>query len=454
MAESAEIPYFPAKPEIERSLLGSLLLKSDLWEDAAQLLRPEDFSLEDHQRIFRAMLDLGRKNGGFDDILLAQRLDRGTLSTDAEAYLTDLQVGAVERRDIKPLCEVIKEKSILRRVAHEAEALRDSALSPGTTPEDCWERASEIVRLSIGTQTNRLKACEIADFLALEIPEREMVLAPFLPAQGLAMLYSKRGLGKTYLALGIALAVAGGGTFLRWKASKPRKVLFVDGELPATTLQQRIRSLQAGMKDCDMPAPEFLRIITPDLQEQPMPDLATSEGQMLVERELSGVELLVLDNLSALCRSGKENEGESWLPMQGWLLRLRQQHVSVLLAHHAGKSGAQRGTSRREDLLDTVIALQHPSDYAASEGLRCEVRYEKARGFYGDEAKPFEVRMQLEGSGAAHWSMSDAEDALLQRAANLFKDGATVRGTAEDLGISRGKAERLKKKAQELGLLP
>jgi putative DNA primase/helicase len=82
-------------------------------------------------------------------------------------------------------------------------------------------------------------------------------------------------------------------------------------------------------------------------------------------------------------------------------LRLRQQHRSVLLNYHAGKSGAQRGTSRREDLLDTVIALQHPSDYIASEGLRCEVRYEKARGFHGDEAKPFEVRMLREGEGAA-----------------------------------------------------
>ena len=230
-------------------------------------------------------------------------------------------------------------------------------------------------------------------------------------------------------------------------------MLFVDGELPASTLQQRIRSLQSGMLDCVVPSAEFLRIITPDLQAHAMPDLATSDGQWLVEGELSGVDLLVLDNLSALCRSGKENEGESWLPVQEWLLRLRQRGICVLLVHHAGKSGAQRGTSRREDILDSVIALQHPSDYAASEGLRCEVRYEKARGFQGDEAKPFEVRMQLEGSGAAHWTMNDAEDALLQRAADLLRDGATIRGAAEDLGISRGKMERLKRKAQEAGLL-
>jgi len=229
----------------------------------------------------------------------------------------------------------------------------------------------------------------------------------------------------------------------------------VDGELPASTLQQRIRSIEAGVPESEpkLPAQDFLRIITPDMQSQPMPDLATFEGQALVERELSGAELLVLDNLSALCRSGKENEGESWLPVQGWLLRLRQQGLSVLLVHHAGKSGLQRGTSRREDLLDTVIALQHPSDYAASEGLRCEVRYEKNRGFHGDEAKPFEVRMQLEGSGAAHWNMHDAQDALLERAASLYRDGVSIRGAADELGVSKGKAERLRAKAKEQGLL-
>jgi putative DNA primase/helicase len=233
-------------------------------------------------------------------------------------------------------------------------------------------------------------------------------------------------------------------------------VLFVDGELPASTLQQRIRSIEAGIPETEpqLPEPDYLRIITPDMQGQPMPDLATTEGQALIEREICGAEMLVLDNLSALLRSGKENEGESWLPMQGWLLRLRQQGLTALVVHHAGKSGTQRGTSRREDLLDTVSTLQHPSDYVPSEGLRCEVRYEKSRGFHGEDAKAFEVRMTLEGSGAARWSVKDAEDALLQRAVGLFQERISIRDAAEELGISKGKAERLRKRAQREGLLP
>jgi hypothetical protein len=58
-----------------------------------------------------------------------------------------------------------------------------------------------------------------------------------------------------------------------------------------------------------------------------------------------------------------ENEGESWVPMATWALARRREGRSVVFVHHAGKSGQQRGSSRREDLLDTVICLKHPSDY-------------------------------------------------------------------------------------------
>ncbi len=67
----------------------------------------------------------------------------------------------------------------------------------------------------------RLRAVDIGDFLSMDIPPREMVLAPVLPSQGLAMLYALRGVGKTFVGLGMAYAVATGGTFFRWITSTP-----------------------------------------------------------------------------------------------------------------------------------------------------------------------------------------------------------------------------------------
>jgi hypothetical protein len=76
-----------------------------------------------------------------------------------------------------------------------------------------------------------LKSIGFDDFLALNMPPREMLLDPILPERSLAMLYAQRGIGKTLLSLSIGLAVASGCPLLRWHAPRQRRVLYVDGEL-------------------------------------------------------------------------------------------------------------------------------------------------------------------------------------------------------------------------------
>ena len=88
-----------------------------------------------------------------------------------------------------------------------------------------------------------LAAVTLADFLARDFPPREMLVAPWLPRQGLAMIYAARGVGKTHLALAGAYAVATGGELLGWNAPAPRRVLLVDGEMPGAALQERLQRL-------------------------------------------------------------------------------------------------------------------------------------------------------------------------------------------------------------------
>jgi putative DNA primase/helicase len=177
-----------------------------------------------------------------------------------------------------------------------------------------------------------------------------------------------------------------------------------------------------------------------------MPDLATRSGQQQLEDLLEGTDLLILDNLSALCRSGNENDGQDWLPVQEWILGLRRRGISVLFVHHSGKNKSQRGTSKREDLLDTVIALKNPSDYEASQGLRCEIHFEKVRSLIGEAARPFEVRMEGDPENGATWKISSVEDSNSLRAATLFEAGLSVRDVAEELSVSKSAAGRLRQK--------
>ena len=110
---------------------------------------------------------------------------------------------------------------------------------------------------------------------------------------------------------------------------------------------------------------------------------------------LQGLDLLILDNLSTLCTSRSESASDAWVPMQNWLLGLRRRGISVLLVHHARTNGRQRGTSRREDALDTVIALRRPEDYSPEQGARFEIHFEKLRNrVNGADAIPFEEALK------------------------------------------------------------
>ncbi len=121
-------------------------------------------------------------------------------------------------------------------------------------------------------------------FLAMQFPPRDLLLAPWLPEKGLAMIAAPRGLGKTHVALNVAFAVASGASFLRWRASAARRVLYVDGEMPAVSLQERLARIVAH-STADL-TPSALAFLAADQCEFGLPDLSTPEGQSLLRPRL------------------------------------------------------------------------------------------------------------------------------------------------------------------------
>jgi putative DNA primase/helicase len=284
-----------------------------------------------------------------------------------------------------------------------------------------------------------------SDFLAIDLPPREMLLNPILPKRSLAMLYAPRGIGKTLLSLSIGLAVASGSTLLRWFAPRPRNVLYVDGEMPLVSLQERLRLISLGL-GVGIPNDGF-RILAADQTDNGI-SLGSETGQKAIDPLLHDVELLILDNLSTLC-TASESASDAWVPMQNWLLGLRRRGIAVLLVHHAGNNGRQRGTSRREDALDAVIALRRPEDYSPEQGARFEVHFEKLRNRVdADGAVPFQASFEK-----GNWSASDLRPPIFKQAVELFRDGLTVRAVAAQLHISKTEAGRLRLRALAEGLV-
>lgn len=276
------------------------------------------------------------------------------------------------------------------------------------------------------------------------------LLAPLLSTGTLALVHGPRGLGKSFLALHLAWAVAAGESFLGWRAPQPRPVLYVDGEMTDAELQARLRLLPSQ--------PDGLQLLIAHASQYPLGDLAESDGQARLRRTLmlmmeARPALVVLDNLASLTGFSAEHH-DRWTRLQHFLLSMRVAGHAVLIVHHSNKRGLQRGTSRREDALDLTLGLRRPADHAPREGLRVEIHFEKARGLFGEAVAPIEARMATDpASGRLGWQWRRAEEGELERAARLLRAGLKPGQMALELGISRSKGYELRARALERGLL-
>ena len=286
-----------------------------------------------------------------------------------------------------------------------------------------------------------VRVCTIDELIERKFPPREVLLSPWLRKQSLDMIHAWRGIGKTYFALEVAYAVATGGRFLGWHAPNPHGVLYVDGEMPGVTLQERLSRIV--LSEEKEPEPEMFRIITPDLQDICVPDLATTDGQALIEEAiLPETDLIILDNISCLVRrAGRENDSESWLSVQEWALKLRAKGKSVLFIHHSGKNGAQRGTSKREDVLDTVLALRRPQNYEGQEGCSIQIHFEKARGLTGSDVEVTEAKLITSSAGTRKWEYRIAEEAINDAVQEMFDLGMDRKEIIRELKESYGKSQ-------------
>jgi len=320
--------------------------------------------------------------------------------------------------------------------------------SRGTDFNDLMiESGLEAVKLQLDpSKSNQLACLSLHELITREFPPREHILSPWLPTKGLAMLYAPRGVGKTFFALSIAIAVSLGKSVFGWKINKPKGVLYIDGEMPIEVLQERVCLITANDL-VDAP----LGFITRDLNADKPLDITSKTTQRMIEAHLDGVELIIIDNISTLC-SGKENESESWIPMQEFALRMRASGRSVLFVHHAGKSGAQRGTSKREDVLDTVISLKRPSDYDPKDGAVFELHFEKSRGFCGKDAEPKLFKLVAD-EVECRWEVAELEESTCQKVIELKNEGLSPTEIAGELQVNKSTVSRYLKRARQEGLL-
>jgi replicative DNA helicase len=108
----------PSSVHTEVAILGAMLLDSVAISDATEKLKAEDFSLDSHQRIFRAIVDLMAKGHGIDYLTVQEELARRREldSIGGPAYLAFLTEGIPRNFNIESYVQIVRDKSLLRQL--------------------------------------------------------------------------------------------------------------------------------------------------------------------------------------------------------------------------------------------------------------------------------------------------------------------------------------------------
>jgi len=106
----------PANIDAEKTILGAILLDNEAWYTVEEKIRPDDFSLDNHRRIYIRMKDIFDAKRNVDIVTLSHELTRNKEieAVGGVAYLASLTEGLPIRPQIDNYIEILKDKAVLR----------------------------------------------------------------------------------------------------------------------------------------------------------------------------------------------------------------------------------------------------------------------------------------------------------------------------------------------------
>jgi replicative DNA helicase len=214
----------PANIDAEKTILGAILLDNAAHAEAAEALKPDDFSLDSHRRIFLRMSELIDTGRAVDIVTLSNELSRykEVEAVGGVAYLASLTEGLPRRPVIEDYIRIVKDKSLLRRlmgicsaaIAKAADQSQDAigvldetesqllevsqhGLAQGLQPIDV------IVRDSFGSIDNLYKHARDVTGLATGFTNFDRMTSGLQKGE-LIIIAARPSMGKTALAINIA----------------------------------------------------------------------------------------------------------------------------------------------------------------------------------------------------------------------------------------------------------
>lgn len=413
MTPKADVSLYPHNLDAEQGVLGTCLINPHLAPTLD--LRPSDFYLPDHQRIWRAIAGLVAEDAAIDVLTVTERLTAlgGIEGGNAESYLVGLMANVPSLLHADQYAEIVKDRaaqrvalesartlerhiasttesraSLLARVQAEAERL-EVELRRNDAGRTGWQSLDRLVP-GVVEQIETLRANPEVRSLGLEtgITDLDRLTSGFRPGD-LVVLAARPGMGKTALALSIAhhVAVTGGQTVaffsLEMSAeSLALRLISIDARVPFTRLQRGAVPLDQWERMRQrLPVLESMRLLIDEqgaLELGEMTRRFTSLARALTTRS-ERVSLLIVDYLQLIPVRGAESKRLAVTAAVERLKALAKEHrVPVLLLSQLSRSvdDPRRANHRPmlSDLLesggieaaaDLVVFLYRPSVHDA-----------------------------------------------------------------------------------------
>lgn len=334
----AQLRIPPHSVEAESSVLGGLLLDNQAWDRVGDLLVERDFYRYEHRVVYGAISTLVNASKPADVITVFEQLQSLGKAEEVGglAYLNSLAQYVPSASNIRRYAEIVRERSILRKLVSASDEIATNAFNPQGKPVAKILDEAEQKIFNIGEEGSRMKqGFQGMDTLVVELLDRvqEMADNPMditgvptgfydldrmtsgFQAGDMVVLAARPSMGKTALAINIAEHVA---------LNEGLPVAVFSMEMGASQLAVRIvgsigridqTHLRTGkLTDEEWPrlteAIEKLRNVSLHIDETP--GLTSSElraNARRLARQCGKLGLIVVDYLQLM--SGSSSDGEN-----------------------------------------------------------------------------------------------------------------------------------------------
>jgi putative DNA primase/helicase len=427
------------------------VLLAALMNGTAELpVTAEDFSSPPNQKIFECITAL--PNRSLIAVTDALRRSGQLKNVGGNGRVTEISVLPHDPDSLNYALGEVLEQSRTRRARKVAERLLQGSITPTGAQRLLTKVIEETRQIGEPNWTDALSESVVTsrELGELELTPRKKLLGDWFCEGDCGFIFASRGVGKTWLALAIGQALSTGGKLGDWKAPESVRVLYVDGEMPPDLMRDRAQGLESSNDNL-----EFLNHLILFERTGRALNIARQEVQQALTAHAvaHNVNVLILDNLSTLASGMKENEADSWEQLNPWLLDLRRRKIAVVIVHHAGRSGEMRGTSKREDNVFWIIALEDLKKNAEDKrGARFVSHFTKPSRNTQQDVPACEWHFVTESDGTVSIAHKQAQSLDVFR--NVIESGVTrCDEIADAMKLRPYVVSRMAKKAIDAGWL-